>query len=67
MNIKKPKVEKSVFKRKIQLENYKNCLQASQLENKIIHLNNNNIDVKSLIENHKEFIENKNFNITKKI
>ena len=27
--------------------------------NKIIYLNNNKIDVKSLLENHKKFVENK--------
>ena len=42
---KKAKVtKKCIIKRKLILEDYKNCLQASQLENKIIHLNDNKID-----------------------
>ena len=40
------------------LEDYKNCSGATHLENKIICLNNNKIDVKSLIENHRESITN---------
>ena len=47
------------MKRKPKLENYKNYLRASQLENKIIHLNNNKTEVKSLIENRKEFMANR--------
>ena len=47
-----------VVKRKFKLENYKNCLKATQLENKIIHLNNNKIDVKRIISSRKEFITN---------
>ena len=35
------------MKRKLKYEDYKNCLKVSQLENKAIHLNNKNIDVKS--------------------
>ena len=42
-------------KRKLQLECYKNCLQASQLENEI---SRKKTDVKGLIENHKVFIKN---------
>ena len=48
-----------VVKKKFKLENYKNCLKATQLENKIIHLNNNKIDVKRIISSRKEFITNK--------
>ena len=44
--------------RKLKFEDYKICLQVSQFENKIIHLNNNKIDVRSFIENHKYFIIN---------
>ena len=53
MKVKKKKVQK----RKLKFEDYKNCLEETQLENKIIHLNNNKIDVKILIENHKEFVK----------
>ena len=52
MKVKKKKLQK----RKLKFEDYKNCLEETQLENKIIHLNNNKNDVKILIENHKEFV-----------
>ena len=45
-------------KRKLKFEDYKNCLQATQLENKIKHLEKNKIDINSLKEDHKEFIKN---------
>ena len=38
---KKAKVQKSVIKRKLKFENYKNCLEATQLENKINFLEKN--------------------------
>ena len=50
--------KKCVIKRKLKYEDYKRFLEAGQLENKITHLNNNKIDVKFLIHNHKEFIKN---------
>ena len=56
-----------VVKRKFKLENYKNCLKATQLENKIIHLNNNKIDVKRIISSRKELIRESNTKITTKI
>ena len=49
-----------VTKRKLKFENYKNCLEAAQLE-KIIknnYLANNEIDMNSIKKNHKEFIRN---------
>ena len=46
---KKPKgTKKYVIKRKLKFENYKNSLQATQLENKINHLEKNEINVDSL-------------------
>ena len=39
--------------KKIKFENYKKCLKVTQLENKVIHLNNNKIDVKQKRESHK--------------
>ena len=39
--------KKCVIKGKLKSEDYKIFLEASQLENKIIHLNNNKNDVKS--------------------
>ena len=43
---KKAKVtKKCVIKRKLKFEDYKNCLEATQLENKINHLERNEIDI----------------------
>ena len=50
-------IKKQVIKRKLKFEDYKNCLEATQLENKINHLENNEIEVNSLKKDHKEFIE----------
>ena len=53
--VKKAKeIKKYAIKRKLKLENYKHCLEATQLENKINHLEKNEIDVvvfKKLIKN----------------
>ena len=52
---KKEKAQKSVTKRKLKFQDYKNCLEAAQMENKINHLEKRiKIDVDSL----KEFIKN---------
>ena len=40
--------KKFVMKRKLKFENYKNCLEATQLENKINYLEKNKINVDSL-------------------
>ena len=40
------------------MNEFKALKEATQLENKIIHLNKNKIGVKSPIENHKEFTKN---------
>ena len=42
MMIKKQKAQKSVIKRKLKFEDYKNCLEADQIENKINHLEKKN-------------------------
>ena len=55
--VKNQKVQKMCNK-KLKFEDHKNCLQASQHENKIMHLNNDKIDVKCLIENQEKFIMN---------
>ena len=47
--------KKCVIKRKLKFENYKNCLEATQLENKINHLEKNYSDIDSIKENHKKF------------
>ena len=46
--------KKCVIKRKLKLENYKSCLEATQLDNKINYLEKNKIDIDSI----KEFIKN---------
>ena len=50
--------KKCVIKRKLKFENYKSCLKATQLKNKINHLEKNKIDIDIINENHKEFIKN---------
>ena len=50
--------QKCVMKRNLKFQDYKNCLEAAQFENKINHLEKNNIDVDSLKEDQKEFIKN---------
>ena len=51
--------KKCVIKRKRKFEDYKNCLELVQLDNKINHLRKNKIDVDNLKEVHKTFIKNK--------
>ena len=46
--------KKCVIKTKLKFQDYKNCLEAAQIENKINHLEKNKIDVDSL----KKFIKN---------
>ena len=45
-------------KKKLKLEDYENCLEATQLENKINHLEKDEIDINSLKKNLKELIKN---------
>ena len=45
--------KKCVIKRKLKLEDYKNCLEATQIENKINHLEKNKIDMNSLKEDNR--------------
>ena len=45
-----------VIKRKLKFENHNNCLEATQLENKINYQQRNKIDIDSIKENHKELI-----------
>ena len=47
-----------VIKRELKFENYKNCLEATQLDNKINYLEKNKISVDRLKKDHKEFIRN---------
>ena len=50
--------KRCVIKRKLKFQSYKNCLEATQLHNKINHLEKNKIDTGSL---KKEYKELKNF------
>ena len=49
--------KKCVMKRKLKFENYKNCLEATQLDNKINYLEKNEINVDSLQKDHKEIMK----------
>ena len=40
--------EKCVIKRKLKYENYKNCLEATKLKNKIKYLEKNKINIDSI-------------------
>ena len=42
-----------VTRRKLKFKNYKNFLEATQLENRINHLEKNKIDIESLKNDHK--------------
>ena len=47
MKIKKQKAQKTVIKRELKFQDYKNCLEAVQNENKINRLEKNEIGVYS--------------------
>ena len=49
-----------VVKRKLKFKNYKKCLEATHIENKINNFEKNKTDVDSLKGNHKEFIKSIN-------
>ena len=53
-------IKECVIKGKLKSENYKNCLEATQLENKINYLEKNKININSFLlqKNHKKFIKN---------
>ena len=40
--------KKCVMKRKLKFQNYKNCLEANQIKNKINHLEKNKTDIDSI-------------------
>ena len=46
MKIKKQKAKK-MYHKKLKFQDYKNCLEVPQIENKINHLEKNKIDVES--------------------
>ena len=47
-----------MIKRKLKFQDYKNCLEAAQIERKINYLRKKKIDVHSLKEDQKEFVKN---------
>ena len=59
VKIKKLKTKNTLsYKKKNKFQNYKNCLEVTQLENKRNNLEKNKIDLDSLKKYHKEFIKN---------
>ena len=50
--------KRCAIKWKLKFQDYKNCLEAAQIENKINHLEKNKTDVDSLKEDRKELIKN---------
>ena len=50
--------KKCAIKIKLKFEDYKNCLELDQAENKMNHLEENKVDADSLKEDRKEFIKN---------
>ena len=56
-NKKAKKTKNCVIKRKLKFEKYRNCLVATQLENKINYLEKNKINIDSL-KSHKQFTRN---------
>ena len=58
VKINSKKHKKCVINRKIKFENCKNCLEATQLENKINYQEKNEINVDIFKEDHKGFIKN---------
>ena len=61
------KVKKCVTKWPLKVEDYKHCLEATQIENEINQLEKSKADVDNLRENNKEFIKEKiNIKITAK-
>ena len=58
VKVKKAKgTKKCVIRRKLKFENYKNCLEATQLDNKIYYLEENETDIVCLKKDGKEFIK----------
>ena len=56
---KKSKRYKKMFHKKtLKFEKYKNCLEATQLENKISYLEENKININNLQKNYEQFIRN---------
>ena len=50
--------QRCIIKIKLKSKNYKSCLEATELDNKINYLEKNKIDINSINENIKRFIKN---------
>ena len=62
IKIEKKKINKNLTLRlRLKIENYKKCLESTQLDNKINYLEKNKITVDSLKKPHKEFIKNNKY------
>ena len=57
-NKKAKGTKKCVIKRKLKFKYYKNCIEATKLDNKIKYLEKNKINIDSLKRNHKKFTRN---------
>ena len=57
IGVRKGKIKKA--KRKLKFQNSSSCLKATQLENKINHLEKNKI-ITDVLKSHKQFIRNNN-------
>ena len=51
-------IKKCVIKRKLKFENYKNCFEKTQLENKIHYLEKNKVGIDNIKKDLEEFIRN---------
>ena len=59
-NVKAKCTKMCVIKRKLKFENYKNCLEVTQIDYKINHLEKNKIDIDNFFHykrKHNEFIK----------
>ena len=55
---KEKDTKKCVIRKKLEFEDYDNCLEATQIENKINQVRKNKTDIECLKKDHKEFIKN---------
>ena len=58
MKVNAKGTKKYVIKRKLKFEDYKNCIKATELENKVYQLERNKVNADSLKKDHKEFMKN---------
>ena len=57
VKIKNQKAQKSVIKRKLKFENYKNCLEATQRDNKVNYIEKKETNIDSLKKDQRDFIK----------